>query len=729
MKSKYYLFIILTLILAAILIPNITSAGSVKLSWLPNTENDIAKYKVYYGIASRDYGSPIDVGNITEYTVINLEDGIKYYFAVSAVDTSLNESGFSQEISKQVGLVPVPPLPGEPLVTNLSVASGEEYQIVSGLTSDAQAYFDNTKYKYTNVPAELEGAVYLQSSHGDMRERDNDSFLSFDLNRDATVFIVVDDRHRGLPAGTEGFVDTGYDFKYYSTMSVYKKHFTAGRLTFGTVTMGDMYTLLFIEDEVVVPDTTKPEISILQPTSSGEYVTGLSTVALSGSASDNIEISQVSWSSSRGGSGIASGTTSWSISNLDLYDGENIFTIKAKDSSGNESSASLTVTYNPPDVTKPAVSIVLPTSGEQFESAVNVITISGTASDNKEVANISWQSDTGLSGVASGTDNWNITGIQLQEGDNLITVTGTDSSDNTSSAQLLVNYTKPIIVPVPEGLITDISTASGEEYKIQYGLTSNSQAYFDRTKYIYTNIPAELEGAVYLQSSHGDMAERGNDSFLSFNLNKSATLYVVVDDRHKGLPAGMEGFVDTGYDFKFYTTMSVYKKHFSSGKLTFGTVTMGDMYTILFVEDEEIIPLPAEELITDLDVTTGRSYSIKAGLESGAQAYSDRTTYLYLNVPAELESAAYIQTAHRDSYAKGYNNLLSFNLNREASVYVILDDLNSSMPVGMEDFTDTGSDFKFYRNMSIYMKTFSAGRVTFGSNSKGDMYTILVVEK
>lgn len=74
-------------------------SGVATLSWNPNTEPDLAGYKVYYGTTSRSYTTSIDVGNQTTYTVTGLGFGT-YYFAVTAYDISGNESGYSNEASK-----------------------------------------------------------------------------------------------------------------------------------------------------------------------------------------------------------------------------------------------------------------------------------------------------------------------------------------------------------------------------------------------------------------------------------------------------------------------------------------------------------------------------------------------------------------------------------------------------------------------------------------------------
>jgi poly(3-hydroxybutyrate) depolymerase len=95
-------------------------------------------------------------------------------------------------------------------------------------------------------------------------------------------------------------------------------------------------------------DTTKPGISITSPTSGTTYNTASATIALGGTASDNVGVTQVTWSNNRGGSGTASGTTSWSVASIALMSGSNVLTVTAKDAAGNTQTDTLTVTYTPP---------------------------------------------------------------------------------------------------------------------------------------------------------------------------------------------------------------------------------------------------------------------------------------------------------------------------------------------------------------------------------------------
>lgn len=68
-----------------------------KLIWDANTEVDLAGYKVYIGASSRDYGSSVTLGIVTEYSLAEVIAG-KWYIAVTAFDSAGNESDFSNEV-------------------------------------------------------------------------------------------------------------------------------------------------------------------------------------------------------------------------------------------------------------------------------------------------------------------------------------------------------------------------------------------------------------------------------------------------------------------------------------------------------------------------------------------------------------------------------------------------------------------------------------------------------
>jgi hypothetical protein len=291
MKRRGFYFLLLLAI--GVFLPTWLLAGSATLNWQPNEESDLAGYRVYYGTESRIYGPPLNVSTVTDYSINDLPEGMTYYFAVTALDTSGNESGYSNEVQKAIA------------------------------------------------------------------------------------------------------------------------------------------------------DGTSPVVSLSTPTSDGSYVTESGTLMVTGTASDNVGVTQVVWENSSGGSGTASGTSSWSVSAIALVEGLNTLTFTARDAAGNLGSRSLAVTYNPPhtsadDTVAPSVRIVSPTTKNNYFSRETTVDLAGTALDNDQVQRVTWQISSGESGTAIGTEQWSIKGIPLGGWSNYITVTATDLAGNSNTASLQV---------------------------------------------------------------------------------------------------------------------------------------------------------------------------------------------------------------------------------------------------------------------------------------------------
>jgi hypothetical protein len=102
-----------------------SATPDVGLAWCPNTESDLAGYKVYFKVAGGAYGTPVDVGKVIQWTVNGLTPGQNYTFAATAYSTSRLESGKSNEITVMIPLATGPPVP-PPLLA---------YAIVNGLTT------------------------------------------------------------------------------------------------------------------------------------------------------------------------------------------------------------------------------------------------------------------------------------------------------------------------------------------------------------------------------------------------------------------------------------------------------------------------------------------------------------------------------------------------------------------------------------------------------------------
>jgi fibronectin type 3 domain-containing protein len=97
--SIYYLARFLLIMAMLMIIPAITSAREVTLTWEPNSEPDLSHYIVYWGTASGTYTQNSgNIGLVTEYKVDIPNDNIVYFFAVTAVDTAGLESDYSNEV-------------------------------------------------------------------------------------------------------------------------------------------------------------------------------------------------------------------------------------------------------------------------------------------------------------------------------------------------------------------------------------------------------------------------------------------------------------------------------------------------------------------------------------------------------------------------------------------------------------------------------------------------------
>ena len=85
-----------------LLFASLSYAREITLTWDPNSEPDLDHYVVYWGVDPGDYTvNSGDIGLVNEYSVQIPDDGQVYFFAVTAVNDSGLESGFSNEVSTE----------------------------------------------------------------------------------------------------------------------------------------------------------------------------------------------------------------------------------------------------------------------------------------------------------------------------------------------------------------------------------------------------------------------------------------------------------------------------------------------------------------------------------------------------------------------------------------------------------------------------------------------------
>ncbi|MFC2041503.1 hypothetical protein ACFLTY_04200 [Chloroflexota bacterium] len=84
--------------------------NQIVLDWNDNTDYDLDGYNIYRGLTSGNYTQIESLWASSNYTDTGLTNGITYYYAVTAVDLTSNESGYSDEASTApVDLPPTAP--------------------------------------------------------------------------------------------------------------------------------------------------------------------------------------------------------------------------------------------------------------------------------------------------------------------------------------------------------------------------------------------------------------------------------------------------------------------------------------------------------------------------------------------------------------------------------------------------------------------------------------------
>jgi hypothetical protein len=356
------------------------SAGSISLAWNTNTDQ-IAGYKVHVGTTSGSYTQHLDVGLATTYVYGNATDGQRYCFAVSAYNSSSAEGPKSNEVC---GFSNAPPTLQNPGSRSSTAGQSTTLQLVG---SDPEG--QPLTYSATGLPAGLS----LGASTG---------FISGTPTTAGTYSVSAKDSDGVLSSAAQTFTWT------VATAST--------------------------------SDTTQPTIAIAGPTSASTFSTTSTSTPLSGTASDNVGVTQVTWVNDKGGNGVASGTANWSVSSIPLVTGTNTITVQARDAAGNLANDVLTVTRTTvptTDTTLPIITITGPTTSSTYSTRSSSITVSGTSSDNVGVTRVSWTNTAGGTGTATGTTSWSVT-IPLQRGTNAITITARDAAGNLGVDTLTV---------------------------------------------------------------------------------------------------------------------------------------------------------------------------------------------------------------------------------------------------------------------------------------------------
>ena len=167
LRIAYFALLFMTMTAATLHLGTSTAhAAQASLSWTAPTTNtdgtpitNLSGYQLYTGTVSGSYSQNINVGNVTSYSLSNLNDATTYYFAVTANDAAGDVSGYSNQATYTTPAVP----PASALYTLTATAgSGGSItpsgsMVVSQGASQTYAVTPNANYYIASVS--VDGAV------------------------------------------------------------------------------------------------------------------------------------------------------------------------------------------------------------------------------------------------------------------------------------------------------------------------------------------------------------------------------------------------------------------------------------------------------------------------------------------------------------------------------------------------------------------------------------------
>ncbi|MFP4522070.1 MAG: nucleoside hydrolase-like domain-containing protein, partial [Fibrobacterota bacterium] len=243
--------------------PNVVTVEFSEAVSQSSAENT-ANYSIDNGISvsSAVLGSS---GKTVSLSVSTLSEGITYTLSVSGVsDVSSAGNTISAGSSSTFSYI------AELVITGLSVGSGSAYEWDT-LETGKELFIDRD-YTFQSVPESYTGEVYLKTANGDKGDASNS--ISFDVNLDVTVYIIMDDR-ASVPSWMSDFEDTGDDVvaddaSSNLTYSLYSADYSAGTLSFGANGSENMYML------VVVPASGSNTVNMHGKPSPDRIISGIS---------------------------------------------------------------------------------------------------------------------------------------------------------------------------------------------------------------------------------------------------------------------------------------------------------------------------------------------------------------------------------------------------------------------------------------------------------------------
>jgi hypothetical protein len=262
-----------------------------------------------------------------------------------------------------------------------------------------------------------------------------------------------------------------------------------------------------------------------------------------------------------------------------------------------------------------------------------------------------------------------------------------------------------------------------------YGLSvfqPNGNCYVDRN-YTVTQAPEILNGAVQILTENKDKLSNGK-SFLSFELNLDATIFVAFDKNISKIPDWLSGWAVTGDQVvnSRSCVYQLYSKATTGGKIHLGgnqgDNTDNNMYMVFAVPQ-----IAGGALLAHINRKSYQTAFIAANQQS---YYVDRD-YTISFIPDSLKGLMWIRTANDDKENTD-EDFLKFYLYRRSKIYIGYDEQIASLPKWLTSWQKcTAKIVDIIGNrFDLYSKEYSPGELVLGGNcgstSEDNMYIVLI---
>lgn len=137
----------------------VLATQSVVLAWTPSSSANVVGYKIYYGMASHNYGSSVTAGKTNTATISGLADGVTYYFAATSFDSTGVQSPSSNEaiyvVPSAAAKLTAFPAPVGRFAFSISGISGYQYVVQSStnLINWVSVQTNTAPFMFTNTSA------------------------------------------------------------------------------------------------------------------------------------------------------------------------------------------------------------------------------------------------------------------------------------------------------------------------------------------------------------------------------------------------------------------------------------------------------------------------------------------------------------------------------------------------------------------------------------------------